>query len=104
MCAWRRGRRVRGSASGLARVLIDVLLYGLAHVTARFVCTFLPGEHAGGHDPIEAYGGERGEEHIPVDLALPNVQVLVDRHPRPRWVADVAQARRGLVVVEECQR
>ena len=49
---------------------------------------------------VEAHFAQGGEEHVPVDLALAHVQVLV--HPdlrRARRVDDVAQLR-GLLVVE----
>ena len=63
------------------------------------VGAFLPGEDARRHDPVEANLGKRGEELVPVHLALADVHVLVDGDLRPGRVADVAQARRRFVIV-----
>src|SRR5271166_876826 len=72
-------------------IFVDVALHRLAHVSARLVGALLPGEDAGRHDPVEADLGERGEELVPVHLALADVQVLVDRDLRAGRIADVAQ-------------
>ena len=49
--------------------------------------------------PSKPIAASDGEERVPVDLALADIHVLVDRHLGAGRVADVAQARRRLVVV-----
>src|ERR1700722_7065006 len=84
----------RPGGSFLPPVLVDVALHLLARVAARLVSALLPGEDAGRHDSVEGDRGERGEELVPVHLALADVHMLVDRAPRARRIADVSQARR----------
>src|SRR5437588_3721606 len=86
-------------ASVLRPVFVDVSLHRLAHVAPGFVRTLLPGEDAGGHDSVEADRRERGEELVPVHLALADVHVLMDRHSGARRIAYIAQSRRRLVIV-----
>src|SRR6187399_164485 len=68
---------VRTSGPGL-----DRLFDALAVDPGGVMRPFLPGEHADRHDRVvpaaEAELAERAEELVPVDLALADVQVLVD--------------------------
>ena len=57
-----------------------------------------PGEDAYGHDAVELHPPECAEELVPVDLALPDVEMLVDPGGRTRWIDDVPQAGRRPMV------
>src|SRR5689334_25179618 len=59
---------------------------------------FFPGEDAHGGDAVELHLGQGAEEDVPVDLALADVQVLVDPGGGARRVDDVAQSGGGAVV------
>ena len=61
------------------RVLVDVALHLGAHERAGVVRLVLPGEDAGGHDPVEADLGERAEEVVPRHLALADVRCWCTR-------------------------
>ncbi len=79
-------------------VLLEVLVHLGEVVAGAVLGPLLPGEHAHRGDPVEAHLGERGEEPVPVHLALPDVQVLVHPDGRAGRVDDVAQAGRAAVV------
>src|SRR5262249_59234029 len=77
---------------------LNALLDRLPHVPTRFLGPLLPGEDAHGHDAVELQLPERAEELVPVDLALPDVEMLVDPGGRTRWIHDVPQAGRRPMV------
>jgi hypothetical protein len=78
----------------LGEVLADLL-----QVADRGLAgSFLPGEDAHGGDAVEVHLGQGAEEDVPVDLPLPDVQVLVDPGRRAGRVHDVAQAGGGAMV------
>ncbi len=79
-------------------MLVDVALHLRAHEPAQFVGLVLPGEDARGHDPVEPDFGQCSEEIVPGNLALPDVQVLMDAGGRAGRIEDVAQTRRRLVI------
>src|SRR5262245_50275521 len=77
---------------------VDVAFNFGAHEPAGLVCPVLPGEDAGGHDPVEADFGERAEEVVPGHFALSDVEMLVDARLGAGRVQDVAEAGAGLVI------
>src|SRR6478735_1283152 len=84
---------------GRRRPLVEVGADRVAHVGARLTRAVLPGEDAGGDDAVEADALEGGEELGEVDLALPDVEVLVHGDLGAGRVDDVAQPGGGGVVV-----
>src|SRR6478735_9227633 len=75
-CRWRRP----AWAAQLARdapILVDVAIDLLVHEARGFLRLLFPGEDASGHDTVEAHLVQRAEEHVPVDLALADIEVLV---------------------------
>src|SRR5690349_10607741 len=84
-----RPRSRRSRRGVLGGVLVD-----LAEVVAGAVLgPLLPGEDADRGNAVEADLGQGLEEQVPVDLALADVEVLVDAGLRAGRVDDVAQAR-----------
>src|SRR6476661_4056430 len=67
-----------GDERGRGVPLVEVGQDRVAHVGARLSGAVLPGEDAGRDDAVEADALETGEELLEVDLALPDVEVLVD--------------------------
>src|SRR4051812_17074528 len=76
-------------ASPRARVLPHLL----EHEHAGLAGPFLPREDARGHRAVESETAQRAEEVGPVDLALTDVEVLVDRGGGPGRVDDVPVPR-----------
>src|SRR5262244_846132 len=87
------------ASSGGPAVLGQVAADLLQVVDRGLAGPFLPGEDAHGGDAVELHLGEGAEEDVPVDLALADVQVLVDPGGRAGRVDDVAQPG-GSPVVE----
>src|SRR5947209_4202369 len=90
--------RLKGHASASGVPAFGVLLDLLSHENARLARPVLPCEYADGHDAVEAKPAKRPEEPIPIDLALTDVEVLMDTCGGSGWVDDVTKPGRSAVV------
>src|ERR1700722_12644302 len=79
-------------------MLVDVALHFHSHEPTGFVGLVLPGEYAGGHDPIEADLSERAEKVVPGHFALADVEMLMNARSRAGRIENVAQARGGAMI------
>src|SRR5688500_13940042 len=70
----------------------------LAHPTVQGVGLLLPAEDADRRDAVEVRLTEGAEELLPVDVAVPDLVVLVDPDVRPGRIDYVAVALPELVV------